>query len=308
VKHPLVKAVGFTGSAGAGKALMQLAASRPEPIPCYAEMSSVNPLILLPGALKARGRQIAAGLYASFTLGSGQFCTKPGLVFLPRGAGTDDFADELVQRVSGGQVHTMLNADIAGRYGTAVRERVQSGKPLLLAKSASTEATGACNPEIYVFSANAEDLLRNPSFADEVFGPATLLVYYSDREELLASAAAFHGHLTATLHAADGELADYGDLVEILERKAGRLLINGYPTGVEVCHAMVHGGPFPATSDGRSTSVGTRAILRFTRPVCYQDFPDMALPEELRGANPLGIFRKVNGEMTREAIAGHSGQ
>jgi NADP-dependent aldehyde dehydrogenase len=200
-----------------------------------------------------------------------------------------------------------VDADIAARYGTAVRERVQTGKPQLLAKSASVaEAVaepGACNPTIHLFSVSAQDLLKDPSLADEVFGPATLLVNYSDREELLASAEAFHGHLTATSPAATGELADDEDLLAILERKAGRLLVNGYPTGVEVCHAMVHGGPYPATSDGRSTSVGTQAILRFTRPVCYQDFPDEALPEELRSANPLGILRKVNGAMTRDATA-----
>ena len=299
VKHPLIKAVGFTGSAGAGQALMHLAAARPEPIPCYAEMSSVNPLIILPGALEARAKQIAAGLYGSFTLGSGQFCTKPGLVFVPRHAHAQEFVDELVQRVTAGQAHAMLNTDIAARYDKAVGQR--AGKLQLLARSAGPEKAGACSPAIHLFSADAAELLHNPDLGEEVFGPATLLIYYNDEAELLAVASAFHGHLTATIHSAEGELAGYGELLAILERKAGRLLINGYPTGVEVCHAMVHGGPFPATSDGRSTSVGTQAIFRFTRPVCYQDFPDEALPEELRSANPLGILRKLDGTMTRES-------
>jgi 2,5-dioxopentanoate dehydrogenase len=302
VKHPDIKAVGFTGSFGAGKALMQLASSRPEPIPCYAEMSSVNPLIVLPGALQNRAQQIAAGLYASFTLGAGQFCTKPGLVFLPEQPGTDDFAKEIADRVAAGKAHAMLNSDIAGRYAAAVDERSVAGKLRLVAQSSPSTETSTASPAIHVFGIDARDLLQAPELAQEVFGPSTLLVSYTDRDELLAAASALEGHLTATVHGESDELAAYRDLFDILEKKVGRILVNGYPTGVEVCHAMVHGGPFPATSDGRSTSVGTQAIFRFVRPVCYQDFPDELLPEELRSANPLGILRKVDGTMTREPV------
>lgn len=303
IMHPAVKAVGFTGSAAAGKALMKLTASRPEPIPCYAEMGSVNPLFVLPGAMKTRKSEIARGLQASFTLGSGQFCTKPGLVFVPASGESDAFVAEVEQRTREMQPQVMLTRGIAEKYAAAVEQRSKAGSsPVLVSSPAAAEAAGCLQP-VTVFQTDIASLAAQPALAEEVFGPTTLLVRYTKPADLLAAATSMEGHLTATIHGTPEDLAEFRDLIVILERKVGRLVFNGYPTGVEVNHAMVHGGPFPATSDGRSTSVGTRAIFRFARPVCYQDFPDGSLPAELQNANPLGISRMVNGTLTKEALS-----
>jgi NADP-dependent aldehyde dehydrogenase len=302
VQHPAVKAVGFTGSLSAGKALMQLAADRPEPIPCFMEMSSTNPFFILPEALRTRGADIATGLFASFTLGVGQFCTKPGLVFLPHSKEADALVDKLVAQVNQAAQSPMLTAGIYRNYKTGVAAlQGQSGVVLLAQPSA--EAGGAVHASPALFQVKGSDLLREPDLAKEVFGPSTLIVRYADRQELMELAYALEGQLTATLHGTDADIAAFADLVAILERKAGRLTVNGYPTGVEVCHAMVHGGPYPATSDSRHTSVGTQAIYRFARPVCYQDFPQAALPDELKDGNPLGIMRLVNGVFTRDPVS-----
>lgn len=297
MKHPHVKAGGFTGSRHAGKLLMTVAASRPEPIPFYAEMSSTNPVFILPGALRQNAEKIAAGLHGSFTLGAGQFCTKPGMVFVQEGADTSKFTQKLQEHVTGSAPFHLLTSVIHKSYGTGISDRkAKSGVKVI--------ADGAPGGEFGVgaalFETDAQSFLKDPDLASEIFGPATLLVRHSQREEILRIASELEGHLTATIHGTEQDLREYSDLVSILETKVGRLLFNGFPTGVEVCHAMVHGGPFPATSDGRSTSVGTQAIYRFCRPVCYQNFPDAALPEELKDGNPLGIWRMVDGEMTRE--------
>lgn len=305
VQHPLVKAVGFTGSHSGGKALMQLAASRPNPIPCFAEMSSTNPLFILPGAVAERGGEIAAGLFESFTLGVGQFCTKPGIVFLPRGAGQAAFMAKLEQLVSQAPAGVMLNANIRSSYRTATAQRKRQSGVRVFVESTSTSATSGCFASPVLYEVDIEVWLQDQSLAAEIFGPTTLIVHYNDPAQLLEAARVLNGHLTATLHATEPDLPGIAGLVALLERKVGRLLLNGFPTGVEVCHAMVHGGPYPATSDGRSTSVGTQAIYRFTRPVCYQGFPRQALPNELQDENPLGILRMVNGEYTRAKIASY---
>ncbi len=301
VEHPSVKAVGFTGSLHAGRALMQLAAARPEPIPCYMEMSSTNPLFVLPEALRTRAAQIAEGLFGSFTLGVGQFCTKPGLVFLPRDENADALVAGLVARVEQALAAPMLSEGIYKSYKSLLAEREQIGGVEVLALS-SPEPAGSVKAPPSLFQVNGSELLREPELAKEIFGPSTLVIRYANRQQLLALANALEGQLTATLHGTDADIADFADLVAILERKAGRLVVNGFPTGVEVCHAMVHGGPYPATSDSRTTSVGTQAIYRFARPVCYQDFPQAALPDELKNLNPLGILRLVNGVFTRDAL------
>jgi NADP-dependent aldehyde dehydrogenase len=301
VTHPLVKAVGFTGSAAAGKALAALAASRAVPIPCYAEMGSVNPVFVLPGAMAAHGDKIAAGLLNSFTLGSGQFCTKPGLVFVPSADASLAFVTALKNGVSQMKPQTMLNSGIAAKFRTAIEDRTSHAYTMLLSQSPAGHGPG-CTTDVALFESTADSLAGNPSFAHEVFGPTTLLVTYGAKQELLAAAHAMEGHLTATIHGTEQDLEENRELIAVLESKVGRLLFNGFPTGVEVCHAMVHGGPWPATSDGRSTSVGTQAIYRFTRPVCYQDFPEAVLPDELKNTNPLGILRMVNGSMTRDPI------
>jgi len=300
VEHPVVKAVGFTGSLQAGKALMQLAADRPEPIPCFMEMSSSNPLFVLPESLRTRGAAIATGLFGSFTLGVGQFCTKPGLVFLPRNEDADALVARLAAQVGQAAASPMLTAGICRNYKSGVAQMEGHGAVEVLAQP-SAENTDATHAVPALFQVEGSELLRNPELAKENFGPCTLVVRYRDRQELMALAYALEGQLTATLHGTDADIADYADLAVLLERKAGRLVVNGYPTGVEVCHAMVHGGPYPATSDSRHTSVGTQAIYRFARPVCYQDFPQAALPDELKDGNPLGILRMVNGAFTRDA-------
>jgi NADP-dependent aldehyde dehydrogenase len=302
VKNPKVKAVGFTGSLSGGKALMDLAAARPEPIPCFMEMSSVNPLYVLPEALRSRGAEIGNGLFGSFTMGVGQFCTKPGLVFLPQNANADALVAEMTARVEKAAPAAMLTAGICRSYKAGVEQRQGNGAVKVLAEAGAGAAGGSTHVSAALFEVSGDELLREPDLAKEIFGPSTLIVRYRDRQELMALTRSLEGQLTATLHGTDADIAGYGDLVGLLERKAGRLIANGFPTGVEVCHAMVHGGPYPATSDSRNTSVGSQAIYRFARPVCYQDFPQAALPEELKDANPLGILRLIDGAFTRDAL------
>lgn len=299
MKHPYVKAGGFTGSRHAGKLLMNVAASRPEPIPFYAEMSSTNPVFILPGALRQNAEKIAAGLHGSFTLGAGQFCTKPGMVFVQEGSGAAKFKERLQEHVMGSAPFHLLTSVIHKSYGTGISERRAKPGVKVIAEAVPGGELGV---GAALFETDAQSFLKDPGLASEIFGPATLLVRHSQRDEILRIASELEGHLTATIHGTEQDLREHSDLVSILETKVGRLVFNGFPTGVEVCHAMVHGGPFPATSDGRSTSVGTQAIYRFCRPVCYQNFPEVVLPEELKDGNPLGIWRMVDGEMTREAV------
>jgi 2,5-dioxopentanoate dehydrogenase len=300
MKHPQVKAGGFTGSRAAGRVLMDVAAARPEPIPFYAEMSSTNPVFILPGALRERGESIASGLHASFTMGAGQFCTKPGMVFLPHGNDAASFTDKLRELVGASAPFHLLTRTIHSSYDSALAARkTDPGVTLVAEAPKATDRAGFAVNSV-LFETDANTFLSSHLDA-EIFGPTTLLVRHSSRDQVLEIARSLEGHLTATIHGTAQDLRDFADLIALLERKVGRLVFNGFPTGVEVCHAMVHGGPYPSTSDGRSTSVGTRAIFRFTRPVCYQGFPNEALPEELRDSNQLGIWRMVDGEMTREA-------
>ena len=302
VKHPWIKAVGFTGSRAGGRTLMDLAAARPDPIPVYTEMSSTNPVFILPGALKKNAESIAAGLYGSFTLGAGQFCTKPGLVFLPDGADDNTFISKLQKSVFDSAPFTLLSSGIKDSYRGGTEQRKTHKGVRVLA-----EHTSPAGPEFNVgaalFETDAASFLQDGELDAEIFGPSTLLIRHASREQLLTAARGLEGHLTATIHGTERDLEEYRDLIAILEDKVGRLIFNGFPTGVEVCAAMVHSGPYPATSDGRSTSVGTRAIFRFCRAVCYQGFPDAALPDELKDANPLGIWRMIDGEISREPVA-----
>jgi NADP-dependent aldehyde dehydrogenase len=278
---------------------MDLAAQRPDPIPCFAEMSSTNPVFILPGALRDRGAQIAAGLHGSFTLGGGQFCTKPGLVFVPQHEQADSFLAEL-RRLAGSSagVH-LLTPGIASTYQRELKARTR--RPGVQSTLAQPQS-GTCTASAALMEVQIEDFNKSPDLSGEIFGPATLVIRYQKREAMLAAAHALEGHLTATVLANPDELNEYRDLLDVLERKVGRVILNGYPTGVEVSHAMVHGGPSPATSDSRFTSVGSRAIVRFARPVCWQGFPQSALPDELKDENPLGILRMVNGQRSREIL------
>lgn len=305
VEHPAIKAVGFTGSHTAGRALMNLAAARPDPIPCFAEMSSANPVFILPHALRERSSQLAAGLFSSFTLGAGQFCTKPGLVFLPQQSGSEAFLDALRELTAGSAGFTLLTAGIAAKYRSAVTDR-KSGDRVGGGVDVRTamEALGQCAAQAALMEVDIDTFLADATLSEEVFGPSTLVIRYGQRDAMLQAAKGLDGHLTATLFGSAEDFKENRDLVAILERKAGRVIFNGFPTGVEVSHAMVHGGPYPAASDSRFTSVGSQAILRFARPVCYQGFPGEMLPEELRDGNPRGVLRMINGTLTREPIAG----
>jgi NADP-dependent aldehyde dehydrogenase len=282
--------------------LFDAAAARPEPIPVFAEMSSLNPVFVLPEALKTQGEQIAAGLLGSFTLGVGQFCTKPGLVFAERGPAADAFLAALADAVAGAACGTMLTPDIREAFeGNRDKLMAVPGVERLAAARASAEAEKTqAGPS--VATTTGRHFLAHPELATEAFGPFTLVVLVDDREQMLACAKAIEGQLTATLHGTEADLAAAAALIEATERFAGRVIINGFPTGVEVSPAMNHGGPYPATTDVRFTSVGTAAMLRFARPVCYQGFADAMLPAELKNANPRGIQRLVNGELTRDAI------
>jgi NADP-dependent aldehyde dehydrogenase len=252
----------------------------------------VNPVFVLPGALKERGEEIAGGFVGSLTLGVGQFCTNPGLVFTET-EGRSEFAARVAALAAETAPATMLHRGIAANYHAGVRSMTGKRRVEVLAQvdaDASANLAGAV-----VMGARADDFLGDDSMAAEIFGPATLMVEAEGEKQMLRIAEALEGQLTASVHATEEDLARFGNLIGVLEQKAGRLVFNGFPTGVEVCHAMVHGGPYPATSDGRSTSVGPRAITRFARSVCWQGFPDELLPDELKEANPLGISRIVDG-------------
>ncbi|HUF04226.1 MAG TPA: aldehyde dehydrogenase (NADP(+)) [Aridibacter sp.] len=286
VAHPSIKAVGFTGSRAGGRALMDIAAKRSEPIPVFAEMSSVNPVFVLPRAAEKSAREIAEGLFASFTLGFGQFCTKPGLAFIPGGESYGKIVERLDRLSRESSSAPLLTEGIRDSYVGKTAER-----------GAAQAAASGFSVESCVFEATAEEFLGDPSLSEEVFGPSTLAIAYVTSDDLKKIAEGLEGQLTATIHGTEEDTAEAGELIAILEKKVGRIVFNGYPTGVEVCHAMVHGGPYPATPFSGTTSVGTRAIERFTKLVCYQDAPQAVLPDELRDGNPLGIVRMTNGEI-----------
>ncbi|KVN21342.1 2,5-dioxovalerate dehydrogenase [Burkholderia stagnalis] len=294
VSHPAIQAVGFTGSRQGGVALTQLANARPQPIPVYAEMSSINPVLLFPAALAARAESLATGFVDSLTLGVGQFCTNPGLVLAVDGPDLDRFEAVAAQALAAKPAGVMLTRGIADAYRSGRGQLAEL--PGVRQLGAGGAAQGACDVSGALFEVPAHAFLGEPAFSHEVFGPSSLIVRCRDLDEMARVLEALEGQLTATLQmdAADKPLARR--LLPVLERKAGRLLVNGFPTGVEVCDAMVHGGPFPATSNPAVTSVGATAIERFLRPVCYQDFPDDLLPEGLQEANPLGVPRLRDGQ------------
>jgi len=294
VKHPFITAVGFTGSFRGGKALFDEAAKRPVPIPVYAEMGSTNPVFILPDALKDRKEKIAEDLAAAVTLGVGQFCTSPGLVFLPESEDSSKFKNALSTSFKGINAGVMLTSGIQGSFEKGIERLKRTSGVETLAQGPSGES--GSRGTAHLLHASIDSFLKDHTLEEEVFGPSTLAITANTKAELMQAARNLSGHITATLHGTPKDLEEYADLVSVLEQKVGRLIINGYPTGVEVCHSMVHGGPFPATTDSRTTSVGTGAINRFTRPVCYQNFPDSLLPPELKKDNPLGIWRIVNGE------------
>ena len=293
VRDPRVKAVGFTGSRAGGMALVRIAAERPEPIPVFAEMSSVNPVVLMPAALAARAEALGTAFVGSLTLGAGQFCTNPGLVFALEGPDLQRFETAAVAALNAAAPHVMLTPGIFGAYEQGVDRLAGIEGVTLLARGCVgdgvNQAVGA------LFAVDAETFQRDAVLSHEVFGSSSVIVRVKDATQLAAVLEGLEGQLTATVQMDPADVEAVRPLLSILERKAGRILDNGWPTGVEVSHAMVHGGPFPATSDPRGTSVGSRAIERFLRPVCYQDIPDALLPPALKEANPLSVKRAIDG-------------
>lgn len=300
VKHSLIKAVGFTGSYKAGKALYDIAASRPEPIPVFAEMGSTNPVFILPGAMKSNEKNIADAFAVSVTLGAGQFCTNPGILVHPDTG--NEFKNSLqasFEKTSGG---VMLASYIFTAFNAGVQQHLSVTGVQLLAKGNAATADEKNFAIPVLLNTTSEIFSNNQHLGEEIFGPASMAISVDSKDEMINFARNLSGQLTATVHGTEKDLIDYKELLDILEQKAGRIIINGFPTGVEVCNSMVHGGPFPSTTDSRTTSVGTAAIYRFVRPVCYQNMPQSFLPEELKDLNPLKIYRLVNGKKTDEEI------
>ncbi|EHB45278.1 Aldehyde dehydrogenase (NADP(+)) [Mycolicibacterium rhodesiae JS60] len=298
VQDPNVRAVGFTGSRRGGLALVSAAAARPVPIPVYAEMSSVNPVFILPGALADRAADLATGFVASVTTGVGQLCTSPGLVFVPDTYGADEFVATAAESVRAAAAAAMLSPGIAEAFDEGAHRLSATGGVRKVAEGVDDPAI-ACSglPQLYVTT--GAGFVGNEGLQNEVFGAASVIVRVTDVSEMVAIAERLEGQLTATVHLSRADHAAAAPLLDELELIAGRVVVNGWPTGVEVGHAVVHGGPFPATSAPSTTSVGSLAIERFLRPVSYQNVPDDLLANEIRDGNPLGIWRRIDGEMTR---------
>ena len=301
-KHPATKAIGFTGSETAGRALFDLAASRPDPIPVFAEMGSLNPIVVLSGALASRGAAIGSALAQSITLGAGQFCTKPGLFFTTEGEGLDSFREALTHSISGLIPSTMLHPGIADHYLAKCSSIRHLPDVKVLATTTAEADPGATQGQPLVLEITASQFISDDTFRHEVFGPFSILVVAKNATELDASLAMLGGQLTATIYGDDSELAAAQPLVAKLGSIAGRVIFNGVPTGVEVFHAMQHGGPYPASTDSRFTSVGTAALYRFVRPVSFQNAPQGLLPPALQDSNPLGIIRLVNGQPSSDPL------
>ena len=287
VTHPVIRAAGFTGSTQAGRSLFNLAAARPDPIPVFAEMSSLNPVLILPGALRQRRAEIVKGLTGSVTLGVGQFCTKPGVVLGLRGSEFEEFTSALGEALAKVEAAPMLYPGIEER----LKKSLQKAQPYIRISQAA-----------HLLVAKAKEFRENHVLREEIFGPATLLVECENEADVLKTIDSLPGQLTATLHLTPDEEESSRAFLEAFTEKAGRVLLNGYPTGVEVCPSMQHGGPYPATTDSRFTSVGTAAILRFARPVCFQNFVEKLLPAELQNVNKLRIWRQINGGFTKDDV------
>jgi NADP-dependent aldehyde dehydrogenase len=300
VKHPVARAVAFTGSLIGGRALFYAACSREEPIPFYGEMGSVNPVFLLPGALKQRAKQIAEGYVQSVTMGVGQFCTNPGLVFGLDSAELSEFIDSSAGFAQQFAPSTMLHAGICHAFHAGVDRLAKTPGVKLAAHSNAKADLKAAQASAVLFVTDGANYEAQHSLNEEVFGPTSVISRCSSAEQLYRIAEKLQGSLTATIHGTPEDLAYFAPLVRTLEKKVGRIIFNGFPTGIEVCSAMHHGGPYPATTHSFFTSIGTASIYRFVRPVAYQGFPDAALPPELQSANPRQIWRLVDNQFTKE--------
>ncbi|HVX27523.1 MAG TPA: aldehyde dehydrogenase family protein, partial [Parafilimonas sp.] len=300
VQHPLIKAVGFTGSLKAGRSIYDAAAKREEPIPVYAEMGSTNPVFILPEMMQQKGNDIAKTLAASNVLSTGQFCTNPGIIVAHSSTAAEDFKNTFADCIAENAGDAMLTSAIFSTYQNNIKKLSERNDVQLIRKGIKTEKQNAVAP--YMFTASVNSFVENMEFHEEVFGPSSLHIVANNKDEFMKIAESLQGQLTITIWATEKDLNDHRDLINYLELKAGRIIMNGVPTGVEVTHAMMHGGPYPATTDSKFTSVGSTAIYRFTRPVCYQNFDDKFLPEELQDSNPLNILRMINGEFSKSKI------
>lgn len=302
VSHPLTRAVAFTGSLRGGRALFDVAAKRPNPIPVYAEMGSVNPVFVLPGALHERGDAIAEGMRQSITLGTGQFCTNPGLTIGLNTGEMETFSNKLGELIFDSPTASMLYPGILNSYEAGIKrlseipgiKKTQSNHTADLAKNEARPTMFATDSETFF---QHQDELH-----EEVFGPSTVLIACESKDEMEAIANSMVGNLTATIHANDDDVEQYQALIQILQNKVGRIVFNGFPTGLEVCPSLHHGGPYPAMTDPHFTSIGTMAYERFVRPMCYQGFPQSALPVELQNENKKQLFRLVNNQLSKEKI------
>ncbi|WP_066773945.1 aldehyde dehydrogenase (NADP(+)) [Croceicoccus mobilis] len=293
VSDPRIQAVGFTGSRKGGEALMKVAAARKQPIPVYAEMSAINPVILLPSALESRGDALAQAYVGSVTMGAGQFCTNPGLVLAMQGEALENFAEAVGDAIHKAAPQVMLTHGIRQQFGAGKAELSAETNVTLLGEGVAP--SNECQSSAAIFRTSAAEFMKNPSLGEENFGASSIIVECDDLDQLQSLLAGLEGQLTAALHMDEADYGMAGKLLPVLEKKAGRVIANGWPTGVEVSHSMVHGGPYPATSDPKSTSVGTLAIERFLRPVCYQDLPPELLPACLAGQGPDGAIRLIDG-------------
>ena len=300
VKHPGVKAVGFTGSITGGRALFDLASRRDEPIPVFAEMGSVNPVVIMPDAVRKRGGDLANTYAGSITLGTGQFCTNPGLLLGIKSESLTEFIEKLSDAIVKIEPSCMLHPDIIGAYeGKRNRAVSQSGLQVVADYTSDVQANHARQT---VTTVEGKTFLENPTLHQEVFGPYSMVVQCEDMDQLVHIISQLEGQLTGTIIAEESELEDYPNVVSALQDRVGRLIFDGVPTGVEVCPSMHHGGPYPSSTDSRFTAVGIHAIKRWVRPISFQNWPDSQLPDELKNSNPLGILRSINNRRTHEAI------
>jgi NADP-dependent aldehyde dehydrogenase len=300
VKHMHTKAVGFTGSLAGGKALFDIANQRPDPIPVFAEMSSINPVILLPDSLEKDFEKTASMVASSITLGVGQFCTNPGLIIAVDNEGLTKFIQKLSEEIKKAIPGKMLHQGIADNYHKRLSQTLAQHE--IKIEGESSQKADSSQGQSLVASVPSQEFLKNPLLTEEVFGPFSLIVRCKDFSALIGTMSHIHGQLTTSIIGREEEIAAHKNLINALVEKAGRLIINGVPTGVEVCPSMQHGGPYPATTDSRFTAVGTDAIKRFVRPVAFQNFSNSLLPDELKNENPLNVFRLVNGSWTRDKV------
>lgn len=299
VQHPGIKAGGFTGSVAGGRALFNLAVQRPDPIPFFGELGSTNPVFLLDEALANKSEFIAQMFVGAMTLGAGQFCTNPGILVAKQSDATTSFCELVASLIAEQGPQTMLTSGICASYRAGNNQRQEDATVRVLAQAPSVNSNEA---QAILMSVFAADYLANPQLQEEIFGPSTLLVLCANDEEMQTVAASFHGHLTCSIFAEKADAKASAELTGTLQNKVGRIVFNGFGTGVEVCAGMSHGGPCPSSTNVQSTSVGERAIDRFVRPLCFQDTPDVLLPDELKDANPFGVLRLVDGQWTTKAL------